>query len=217
LAFRSWGGKREGAGRKPKGKRAMVPHAKRAELASRYPVHVTVKVREGLPTLRRKGTYAVVRGAFAKGCERFGFRLVQYSVQRDHLHLIAEAKDRTALSRGMQGLLIRVAKALNKCWGRKGSVFGDHYFDRVLRTPREVRNALSYVLHNARKHGLRIAQGLDHFASGWWFDGWRDSFEAAGLEGVATPVARARTWLLTKGWRKHRLLSLDEVPVSAST
>ena len=100
----------------------MVSHDRRAALASRNPVHVTCKLRRGLPTLRRKAEYRVLRGAFAKGCERFGFRLVHYSVQGDHLHLIAEAKDRRALSRGMQGLLVRVAKGLNKLWSRKGSV-----------------------------------------------------------------------------------------------
>jgi len=50
---------------------------------------------------------------------------------------------------------IRVAKGLNKLWARRGKVFADHYHDRILRTPREVRNALCYVLHNAKKHGLR--------------------------------------------------------------
>ena len=212
LPYRNLGGPRKGSGRKPKGDRPLVSHDRRAALASRNPVHVTCKLRRGLPTLRRKAEYRVLRGAFAKGCERFGFRLVHYSVQGDHLHLIAEAKDRRALSRGMQGLLVRVAKGLNKLWSRKGSVFGDHYHDRILRTPREVRNALAYVMHNARKHGRHVTKGLDHFCSGWWFDGWREELTIRGLDGVERPVAHARTWLLDKGWRKHRLLSLSEVP-----
>ena len=102
--------------------------------------------------------------------------------------------------------------SLNKLWSRKGSVFGDHYHDRILRTPREVRNALAYVMHNARKHGRHVTKGLDHFCSGWWFDGWREELTIRGLDGVERPVAHARTWLLDKGWRKHRLLSLSEVP-----
>ena len=175
------GGARPGAGRKPAGVRAGVSHRGRSPLGSRFPVHVTVKVRPGLPPLRSKGAYATLRAAFAAGCERFGFRLAQYSVQRDHIHMIVEAKDRRALARGMQGLLIRVAKGLNRFWGRKGSVFGDRYHDKVLRTPREVRSALAYVLNNARKHGLRLAQGVDLFASGLWFDGWREGFRTRGL------------------------------------
>ena len=212
LPFRSRGGVRPGAGRKPTGERAGVSHRARAKLAARFPVHVTVRVVAGLPRLRSRRVYAALRAAFAAGCDRFGFRLTQYSVQRDHIHMIVEAKDGRALARGMQGLLIRVAKALNRLWGRKGSVFGDRYHDRVLRTPREVRSALGYVLNNARKHGLRLAQGMDFFASGCWFDGWREKFRIRGVPDAPPPLAAARTWLLTLGWRRHGLIRLDEVP-----
>jgi REP element-mobilizing transposase RayT len=189
-----------------------MPHDRRAPLASRFPVHVTVRLRKGLPRLRNRAEYEVLREAFRKGSDRFGFRLVHYSVQDDHLHLIGEAKNRTALSRGMQGLQIRIAKALNRLWGRVGSVFADRYHDRVLKTPRQVRNALCYVLNNARKHGRRLAQALDLFTSGVWFDGWRERFTVSNLDGVARPVACARTWLLGVGWRRHGLVGLREVP-----
>ena len=171
LRFRSWGGRRAGAGRKPKEPGRVVSHGKRAPLAARFPVHVVVRLVRGLPSLRDPKLYRVVREAFAAGCERFGLRLVQYSVQGNHLHLIAEAKDRLAMSRGMKGLLVRVARAVNRVWGRKGKVFAERYFDRILKTPREVRNALAYVLHNARRHGVRFRQVLDWCASGAWFDG----------------------------------------------
>jgi hypothetical protein len=108
----------------------------------------------------------------------------------------------------MQGLMIRVAKALNRVWGRRGSVFADRYHDRILRTPKEVRHVLNYVLGNARKHGRRLLQGIDHFASGWWFDGFRGNPTMKGLEGIDRPVAEPRTWLLTLGWRKHGLIPL---------
>ena len=209
MPFRSWGGVRKGAGRTPVGKEAGVSHRPREALASRFPVHVTVCRREGLPSCRTKGAYAALRKAFAAGCDRFGFRLAHYSVQGNHLHFIVEAKDRAALSRGMQGLLIRVAKALNRVWGRRGSVFADRYHDHVLRTPREVRNALNYVLANARNHGRRLVQGIDHYASGWWFAGWREKPTMKGLEGIERPVATARTWLLNEGWRRHGLIPLS--------
>ena len=208
LPFKSWGGPREKAGRKPVGKKAGVSHRPRAALASRFPVHVTVNRRDGLPSCRTKTAYAALRAAFAKGCDRFGFRLAHYSVQGNHMHFIVEAKDRAALSRGMQGLLIRVAKALNRVWGRRGSVFADRYHDRVLRTPKEVRNALNYVLANARHHGRRLSQGIDHFASGWWFDGFRGNPTMKGLEGITRPVATAHTWLLKVGWRRHGLIPI---------
>ena len=214
LAFKSWGGPRRNAGRKPKGERAGAPHETRAPLASRHPVHVTVRLRRGLPSLRYKQPYLTLLRAFGAGRERFGFRLLHYTVQSNHLHLIAEAKDRRALTRGMQGLLVRIARALNKLWGRRGRVFADRYHDRILRTPREVRHALRYVLHNARPHGI-FGPTPDPYSSGRWFDGWRERFERLA-EGVARPVARAHTWLLTVGWRRHGRIGLEELPAGRS-
>ena len=124
------------------------------------------------------------------------------------MHLIGEAKDRRALTRGMQGLLIRIAKALNKLWGRRGRIFADRYHDRILRTPWEVRNSLRYVLHNARRHGI-FGPSPDPYSSGRWFDGWRERFERL-THTVERPLAQARTWLLEFGWRRHGRIGLQE-------
>jgi len=162
-----------------------------------------------LPNLRREGTLATLRRVLSAGFERFGFRLIEFSIQTNYLHLIAEAEDARSFAHGMQGLLVRVAKALNKDWGRHGKVLADRYHARILSTPREVRNALVYVLQNARKHGARLT-GIDAFSSGPWFDGWRDRVARA-----ARPIAAAGSWLLTSGWRRWGLLSASESPASA--
>src|SRR5687767_8240438 len=101
------GGRRAGAGRKPKGEKAGVSHRERATLAMRFPVHVTVKLCKGLPRLRSKPEYAALRAAFAAGCtggasaaSGGGFRLCHYAVLNDHLHFLVEARDRHALARG---------------------------------------------------------------------------------------------------------------------
>jgi putative transposase len=205
-----WGGRRKGAGRRPKGARAGVSHRARPRLGSRFPVHVTLRLREGLPTLRRRAEHGVLVAAFGAGCERGGFRLVHYSVQANHLHLIVEGAGRRALSRGLQGLAVRVARGLNGLWRRAGSVFADRYHEHVLKTPREVAHALRYVLCNARKHGGWSSRlRPDPYSSSLVFDGWRDFTPPSAAAG---PVARARTWLLRKGWRRHGLLRLDAVP-----
>src|SRR5262245_14952218 len=209
LEFRSWGGARRGAGRKPSGPRARVSHSARPRHAAGHPLHVTVRLRAGLPSLREKAARDRILAAFAAGRERFGFRLTQYSLQSNHLHLIAEAGDRRALSRGMQGLLVRIARALNELWKHVGSVFSDRFHARELRTPREVRAALVYVLQNARHHGLAL-RGVDPCSSGPWFDGWKeriakeriteDRFAEQRLAiAVVDPAAEARTWLLREG------------------
>ena len=147
------GGKRKGAGRKPKnGIAAGVSHLVRPVLKRRFPVHVTLRVRKEVWHLRSRRCFAAIRRAFVGVRERLSFRLNEYSVQGNHLHLIVEAEDNRALSRGMQGLAIRMARALNRVMDRRGTVFADRYHAHVLKTPNEVRNALSYVLNNDRKH-----------------------------------------------------------------
>jgi putative transposase len=188
-----------------------VPHCEREELSARHPVHVTVRLRAGLPSLRRDAARAAIERSFRAAQERVGFRLAEYSLQTNHVHLIAEASDKNALSRGMQGLLVRVARALNRLWAREGSVFSDRYHARQLRTPREVRTALVCVIQNARHHGLRIL-GIDPFSSGRWFDGWNRKLTLA----LGSPGARAMTWLLRVGWRRHGLIGVDETPRAAS-
>jgi hypothetical protein len=226
LPFRKNGGRRPGAGRKPKGEKAGVSHAPRALLAPRFPAHVTMKLMRGLPRLRSKNEYAAVRAAFAAGCtgtarasDGVSFRLCHYAVLNDHLHLLVEAQDRRALSRGLQGLAVRIAKALNRLWRRRGTVFADRYHDRILKTPREVRNALRYVLANGKKHAaegreVHVPAAIDTFTSAPWFDGFRETVTVRGLEAIPRPVTASRTWMLTLGWRRHGLLSVHELPAA---
>ena len=217
FAFRSHGGPRKGAGRKLEAQKPMVPHRKRDVINGREPVHVTARLIGGLPSLRRMHVLAVLKGAFAVGCDRFGFRLVQWSVQSNHVHFLLEAEDNESLSRGMQGLQVRMAKALNKLWGRKGRVFSDRFHSRILRTPREVRNALVYVLQNARRHGLRLHSCLDAFASGFWFSGWKEGLPVVAGNPGPLPLAKARTWLLETGWwQRHGLIGRAEAPVKSA-
>ncbi|MFN0008945.1 MAG: transposase [Planctomycetota bacterium] len=209
LTFRTWGGARDGAGRKRSSARSRVPHVERSHHNARVPLHVTLRLNERLPSLRGHLVRSRVLRAFGDGRERFGLRLNQFSLQSNHIHLIVEADDRRALSRGMKGITVRVARTLNRLWKRKGSVFSDRFHARPLRTPREVRSALLYVLNNARHHGMR-SMGVDPCSSGPWFDGWRQGIV---LEGDG-PGARAKTWLLREGWRRHGLIGIQEVPRS---
>ena len=149
LGWRSRGGWRPGAGRKRRSK--SVPHVRRTPVRNGV-FHVTARVRRGLPSLRLFRVVERVEDSFRRGCTREDFRLVHYSLQRDHVHLIVEAADAAALGRGIRGLLIRVARAANAVWRRRGAVILDRYHHHRLVSPREVRNAIAYVLRNARKH-----------------------------------------------------------------
>ena len=213
FGFTNWGGKRRGAGRKPTGERARVSHAKRAKLAARFPVLVTLRLRDGLKSLRAHGTHALLMSAFAAGSNGF-FRVVEFSTQSNHLHAIVEASDQRTLSRAMNGLTTRIARGLNRLWRRAGQVFDDRYHARILTSPRAVRCALIYVLQNARKHGAWRAFVPGVFSSAPWFDGWKGGIGKAA-ESKPSMLERARTWLLSIGWRRHGLIDPLELPVGA--
>lgn len=183
-------------------------HATRERLTGREPVLITLKVRPEIRSLRARRAFTHVVRSLVAARERFGVRLTQFSVQRDHVHLVVEAERRAGLARAMQGLCVRIARALNRMMGRKGAVFADRYHDRVLRTPRQVRHALRYVLCNGRKHAVVASdERFDPCSSAAAFDGWKGGVAgdlAASLR--ARVVARPRTWLLTIGWRRGGLL-----------
>ncbi len=203
------GGRRPGAGRKPKGLSAGVPHRSRPFHDKTQPVHATLRTLPRLPNLRLARIFPAVRDALRLGSSET-FRIVQFSVQRDHVHLLVEARDRMALMRGLRGLVVRLARAINRAAGRSGRVWADRYHTRALTTPREVRHALVYVLMNFRKHD-RSERGIDLCSSGPWFTGWRNR-PAMPPVGVEKPVLTAGTWLLSAGWRRHGLVSLSEHP-----
>jgi putative transposase len=213
LGLRRHGGAREGAGRRPKGERAGVSHSARASRAHREPVLVTMKLRAGLTSLRTRSAFGRVLDGLVRARERFGSRITHFSVQRDHVHLVVETESTMAMSRAMQGLAVRLALAVNRTMNRRGKVFADRFHDRVLRTPRQVRNALAYVLCNARKHGVapRRSGWTDPFSSAAMFDGWLRVRPDASTTAL---VATAHTWLLRVGWRRGGLLDPDHCPGS---
>jgi hypothetical protein len=141
---------------------------------------------------------------------RAGFRVNQFSIQRNHIHLLCEADTCERLTRGIQGLAIRLAKTVNRTLVRRGGVWEDRFHARALATPREVRNALVYVLRNVAKHEPG-AHGIDPYSSGRWFDGWK---KGTGVASGAT-VAAARTWLLSVGWRRWGPIGFGEAPGTA--
>src|SRR5262245_20816472 len=213
------GGPRKGAGRPPApAGRRRVSHATREVTKARFPVHVTKRVRRDVARLRNFELCAVLRKAFVHGCLKDTFRICQFSIQGNHIHLICEASDNTALARGIQGWSVRVARGLNGKLGREGQVFEDRYHLEVITSPRQVRNTLCYVVQNARRHGAWIDRrygGADTFSSAWWFEGWKDD---GWREGLSRPemrtVAEAKTYLLTTAWKRHGLIAIDEVPAA---
>ena len=139
-----WGGARPGAGRKP-GPSRRDPHRRREPLASRHPCHVTLKVEKDVPSLRSAKLVAELERSWREACERGRFRLVHYSIQSDHVHMIVEATSARDLACGLKAIAARFARGVNRVFHRAGRVLADRCHVHVLRTPREVRNAIAYV------------------------------------------------------------------------
>ena len=161
--FKTHGGKRAGAGRKPKGEKAGISHSRRPAFTARQPVHVTVRMLPHVWNLRSRRSFRVIRHALELAAVRFETRLCEFSIQGNHIHLVVEARGPKALSQAMQGLGVRVARGLNRMMDRRGRVFADRYHAHVLRTPTEVKRAVHYVRNNFAKHtGARY---VDEYSS----------------------------------------------------
>jgi REP element-mobilizing transposase RayT len=211
IEFTSWGGQRDGAGRKAN-PRSNVQHRRRERHRRAHPVHVTLRARRGLPPFREQIIAGEIRLRIAQANRstklREVFRVVHFSAQNDHVHLIVEALDASALSRGVQGLAIRLARRVNKLLATHGRFWADRFHSRELTTPRSVRNAIVYVLMNAKKH-MRTAEPVDDCSSAPWFDGFAHGPSPPRDE---SPVRPAGSWLASTGWKRWGLVRLDERP-----
>jgi putative transposase len=202
---------------RPRTGNAGVRHAPR-ELDARCPLHFTLKMRRHVYQLRSRRCGSVIRRALLAGHVKPGGRIVEFSIQHDHVHLVVEALDRRALARMMQGLAIRIARGLNRLMEKRGPVFADRFHSRALRTPTEVRRTLLYVLQNARKHLAQLGHALppswtdDEYSSSPWFTGWAGPRPPPS--GEMRPTAEALTWLLSRSWRERGggAICADETP-----
>src|SRR3990170_8137149 len=95
------GGARRGAGRKPTGSRAGVSHHGRPAIDSRFSVHVTLRMLDHVWNLRSHRSFRVISTALSGMLGRSDFRVVHFSVQGNHLHLLVEADDNRTLAEGI--------------------------------------------------------------------------------------------------------------------
>lgn len=222
------GGQRAGAGRPKKGERASERHKTREAFRANHPVHVILRVAPDIVSLRRREMYRALRNALITTYAKAIIRIVHISIQGTHVHLLVETANRMTLARGMQSFEIAAAKYINAAmskqlgYRRRGSVFPDRYHAVIIRSPRQARSNIAYVLNNWRRHGESagvIAQKhgwrVDPFSSAPSFQGWQD-INVDALVWPETyymlPVFDPRTWLLKEGWKKHGLVRTTEVP-----
>jgi putative transposase len=222
------GGKRKGAGRKPQGQRAGSRHEARPVVKPQYALHIVLRVVPEVGNLRRRQMYQALREATVVAAVRERMRIVQISLQHDHVHLLIEAENNEALARGMQGFEISAARNINTMLGegpfrrRRGRVFADRYHLEVITSPRRARHALSYIMNNWRKHGedrsgLPSTWLVDPFSSGISFPDWAELSDKPWMWSMRETydplmVRRPQSWLLREGWKLTGTISARDVP-----
>lgn len=215
-SVKGWGGRRRGAGRPNKS--GLVSHAKRAGVDFKKPLHITLRLKEKMPRLRTREFHRQFKVATVRTRE-FGLFLNHYSLQSNHIHLIAEARDNEALTLGMKSLAGRLGKFIRRACGDRGAVWAGRFHLHVLKTPTEVKRALEYVLLNTAKHA-KLIEHLDEFSSGDTFRDWKKLLGARRISGLIweqlasfakTPksdtvnsagLSLPRSWLLNRGWMR---------------
>jgi len=217
--FKTHGGKRAGAGRKPNPGRRKVPHRTRPLVRRWQPHHVTYRLdADKIGPLRSERTIHVVYRSLAMGGDRFQTRLIHFSVQGDHIHLIVETENKRTLTSAMKGVEVRLAKNLNRLRGTRGAVITDRYHARALTTPIEVKHAIAYVLKNHRHHAAQQRRSLprgwiDPFSNGYIFDGWSTTpWRRYRPRIPPPPLPAGQTYLLLVLWRKRGLIEIDTIP-----
>jgi len=211
LAFKKvngWGGKRRGAGRKNKS--GLVSHAAREQVDFRKPLHITKRLKPGLRSLRSTKMKIEFQRCLKRARQK-GLRVIHFAVESNHFHFIVECESNEALAAGMNSVGAGLGKLIRNMCGGAGPVFEGRYHLHVLKKPREVRNALAYVLLNHSRHEGLIPY-KDDFSSAAYFHDWKLLLgDKSGpilkggrrVEGPLPPyLCKAKSWLAREGWRR---------------
>jgi putative transposase len=199
---KGWGGRRKNAGRK--NRTSTVNHMKRKKVEAKYPIHITIKLKKGVASLRGPRMVAAFKSSLRKAKKR-GLKVIHYALESNHAHLFAESEDNRTLRSGMASFGSSFGKSVRRLAGGKGSVFNGRYHLQVLKSPRQTKNAMAYVLLNHSKH-----QGakpyVDEKSSAVLFGDWRallgDRYRIDESPPRPQYLSDAESWLGRVGWRR---------------
>ncbi|MEI8348179.1 MAG: transposase [Pseudomonadota bacterium] len=131
-----------------------VPHRLREEIPKKKPVHVVWHLNPHVPPCRRKNILLIFKKAVLKG-RLMGLKVIHFSLMNNHLHLLIETENKKALAKALQSFAISFTKRLKNFNGlKKTPIFKERYFCHILKSLREVKHAIHYILMNGKKAGL---------------------------------------------------------------
>jgi REP element-mobilizing transposase RayT len=140
-----------------------IRHTRRFRLKKPSSLHLTIKVKENKADIQNKRILKTLHYAIRRARLK-GLKIVHYTLEYNHVHLLVESVDNKILHKGMQAFGITIAKAINKIKRTKGAVYKNRYHLRVIDSPRQLKNVLHYIFSNGVKH-KRTKSQIDLFNS----------------------------------------------------
>lgn len=164
---------------------SRLPHVTR-RLVRHDPHHVVLAVHDDVPPLHRREIRDLWLSLQAEACRRYpGLTVSGGCAMPSHYHLVLQTSGQAAdISRAVQFLASKLARGINLLAERRGAVFRDRYFSRVLSTVSELVQALRYVGQNPVKARLvrrpedwaasSVAEclGRTRRTGAWTYRGW---------------------------------------------
>ena len=190
---------------------------KRQPIRRQTPLHITLRLREGLPNLRSRKGMQLIMKAF-KGAQEKGLRIIHFAVLSNHIHLIVEVANSEILYKSMRSLTTRLGIYLRR-WARPSSLrraqikklglFRGRYHVHILKTAREVKNALHYVLLNPCKH-FKKGPYIDFYTSSFIFKDWKLLIGRDLLYDLNSKEKKLEHRGLVKEWKSRLSTFLDK-------
>ncbi|MDD4973652.1 MAG: transposase [Bacteriovorax sp.] len=126
-------------------------HTSRPHLSKACSLHLTVKIKKIKAELKNKSVLSILKRAILNARKQ-GLKVIHYSLEYDHVHLLIEADNNHILSKGMQSFGVTISKAINRMRKLKGGVYKHRYHFRKISSPRQLKNVLNYIFNNGIKH-----------------------------------------------------------------
>lgn len=128
-----------------------IRHIARDKVTKHTSLHLTIKIERLKAGLRNKDVLKQLHDSIKKA-RKIGLRVIHYTLEFDHVHLLVEVDSNQQLAKGMQSFGISFSKGINKIKAQVGKVFKTRYHFRKLKSPNEIKNVIFYILGNSLKH-----------------------------------------------------------------
>ncbi|MGZ3789032.1 MAG: transposase [Bacteriovorax sp.] len=128
-----------------------IRHSSRPFLKKPSSLHLTVKIKKNRADMKNKSVLGLLKRAI-KNARRQGLKVIHYSLEYDHVHLLIEADNNYILGKGMQAFGVTLSKAINRMRKLKGGVYKHRYHFRHISSARELKNVMNYIFTNGLKH-----------------------------------------------------------------